>query len=168
MKIDKWMASNCHDPVNLDTGLIEIAETDHEQNTMRVIALLSVGMPVEDGFLSCRELLEVIHWCVEGLPDGKRRLAQLLGNDCNDYQRAVYYALAGRGAIGMLTDLKRLTDVMETRYLYSVAVEQSEMAQRVPENPYTTDKADGPLGVFDPNFTMSPLWDDVIEQASEA
>jgi hypothetical protein len=161
MSLPDWFTKNCHHPIDLDDGLREVSDAIEEQHTMRAIALLSIGMDVQDGFLSCRELLETIYWCVEGVPDGKRKLSEILGNNCNDYQRAIYYALAGRGAVGVLTDLKRLTDLMETRYLASRHAYANEMSQRVPENPYLTDGPDGPVGKFDPDFKLSELWREV-------
>jgi hypothetical protein len=156
--LSDWFIKNCHHPIDLDEGLREISDGIEEAHTMRVIALLSIGMDPQDGFLSCRELLETIHWCAEGLPDGKRRLAQILGNVGNDYQRAIYYALAGRGAVATLADLKRLTDAMEVRYLVSVEAYHQELSLRIPDNPYPLDVPDGPVGQFDANFTLSELW----------
>ena len=66
----------------------------------------------------------------------------------NDYQRALYYALAGRGAIAMLSILKQLTDTLESRYLLNIAATDQGVQLRQPDNPYLTDKPDGPSGRF--------------------
>ncbi|NJM50192.1 MAG: hypothetical protein HC843_04355 [Sphingomonadales bacterium] len=82
------------DAFDLDVELRDIADNSDEFPTLRALALLSIGMPLHDGYMSCRELLEILHWCADGRPEGKERLAKLLGTDCDDYQRALYYTLA--------------------------------------------------------------------------
>jgi hypothetical protein len=141
--------------------LMQLPSWYSEQNSLRVIALLSLGLPADEAFLRSRELLETVQSSASDRPAGKRRLAALLGSQENDYQRAVYYALAGRGAIAMLSDLQRLTNVLESRYLLSIAADDRSVPITQPFNPYLTDKPDGPLGTFDPDYTLSDIWDDV-------
>lgn len=161
MQLPSWFAKYCDEPFDIDAELNEIADCDHEQNSLRVIALLSIGLPADEAFLRCRELLETVQSSASDLPAGKRRLAALLGANENDYLRAVYYALAGRGAIAMLADLQRLTNVLESRYLLSIAAHNDGVELCQPFNPYLTDKPDGPLGTFDPDYTLSDIWDDL-------
>ena len=161
MQLPNWYAAHCHEPFDVDAELKDIADSDHEQNSLRVVALLSIGLPVEEAFLRCRELLQTVQWAAGDLPAGKRRLAALLGALDNDYQRALYYALAGRGAIAMLSTLKRLTDTLESRHLLEIAAPQQGVDLRQPDNPYLTDKPDGPFGVFEAEYELSGLWDDI-------
>jgi hypothetical protein len=161
MQLPNWFTRHCDEPFDIDSELKEVADCDHEQNSLRVLALLSLGLPAEEAFLRSRELLEAVQWSASGLSAGKRRLAALLGSQENDYQRAVYYALAGRGAIAMLADLQRLTNVLESRYLLSNAAHNHSVQTTQPFNPYLTDKPDGPLGTFDPDYTLSDIWDGI-------
>jgi hypothetical protein len=161
MQLPSWFAKHCDEPFDIDTELKEIADSDHEQNSLRVLALLSIGLPADEAFLRSRELLETVQSSASGLSAGKRRLAALLGADENDYQRAVYYALAGRGAIAMLSDLQRLTNVLESRYVLSISAHKHGVELSQPFNPYLTDKPDGPLATFDPDYTLSDIWDGI-------
>ena len=79
MQLPNWYTNHCGEPFDADAELKEIADCDHEQNSLRVLALLSIGMPAEEAFLRCRELLETVQWSANDLPAGKRRLAALLG-----------------------------------------------------------------------------------------
>ena len=161
MQLPNWYFKHCDEPFDIDAEVKEIADSDHEQNSLRVIALLSIGLPAEEAFLRCRELLETVQWSASNRPAGKRRLAALLGSQESDYQRALYYALAGRGAIAMLADLLRLTNVLESRYLLRITADNHGVQITQPVNPYLTDKPDGPLGTFDPDYTLSDIWDDI-------
>ncbi len=161
MQLPNWYFKHCDEPFDIDAELKEIADSDHEQNSLRVLALLSIGLPAEEAFLRCRELLEAVQWSASNLPAGKRRLAGLLGSQESDYQRALYYALAGRGAIAMLADLLRLTNILESRYLLSITAANHGVQITQPFNPYLTDQPDGPLGTFDPDYTLSDIWDGI-------
>jgi hypothetical protein len=161
MQLPIWFSKHRDEPFDIDSELKEIADCDHEQNSLRVLALLSIGLPADEAFLRSRELLETVQSSARGLSAGKRRLAALLGANENDYQRAVYYAVAGRGAIAMLSDLQRLTNVLESRYLLSIAADDCGVQITPPFNPYLTDKPDGPLGSFDPNYMLSDIWEGI-------
>ena len=79
MQLPNWFSAHCNHPFDVDAELKDIADSDHEQNSLRVVALLSIGLPVEEAFLRCRELLETVQWAAGDHPAGKRRLAALLG-----------------------------------------------------------------------------------------
>jgi hypothetical protein len=161
MQLPNWFTRHCAEPFDIDAELKEIADSDHEQNSLRVLALLSLGLPADEAFLRTRELLETVQLSAGDIPAGKRRLAALLGANGNDYQRAIYYALAGRGAIATLADLQRLTNVLESRHLLSISAHKHDVELSQPFNPYLTGKPDGPLGTFDPDYTLSDIWDDI-------
>ena len=161
MQLPNWFAKHCYEPFDIDAELKDIADSDHEQNSLRVLALLSIGLPADEAFLHCRELLKTVQWSASNLPAGKRRLAALLGANENDFQRALYYALAGRGAVAMLADLQRLTNVLESRYLLSIAAGNHSVQITQSFNPYLTDKPDGPPGIFDPDYTQLDIWDGI-------
>src|SRR3546814_5339458 len=63
-----------------------------------MIANASLGMHLEDAYYSVRELREAVTLVHEGVAGGKRKLASLLANpDGDDFQRCIYFCLAGRG-----------------------------------------------------------------------
>ena len=52
----------------------------------------------------------------EGIPAGKGKLSEILANDgADDFQRCIYFCLAGRGVVAMLDDLEWLEDLLERR-----------------------------------------------------
>jgi hypothetical protein len=57
----------------------------------------------------------------------------------------------------MLSDLQRLTNVLESRYVLSISAHKHGVELSQPFNPYLTDKPDGPLGTFDPDYTLSDI-----------
>lgn len=50
MQLPNWFTKHCDEPFDIDIELKEIADSDHEQNSLRVIALLSIGLPAEEAF----------------------------------------------------------------------------------------------------------------------
>lgn len=145
--------------VNIDISLLEIRDNPDEQWTMRALAGHSVGMPAEDGFLAARELHEAVCWAVDGRPEGKVRLASILGNRCDDYQRALYYSVAGRGPLDMISDLGQLVKIMEARCEAAFEAVISGYGLIVAPSPYRFfDGPDGPLGRFEDDFDFSDAW----------
>ena len=63
----------------------------------RAIAALCIGVGIDDAWLSVRELREAVSLVHEGADGGRARLATILSTACDDFQRAIYYCLAGRG-----------------------------------------------------------------------
>jgi hypothetical protein len=63
--------------------------------------------------------------------------------------------------MAMLSDLQRLKNVLEGRYLLSIAAHNDGFEPGQLFNPSLTDKHAGPLGVFDPDYTLSDIWDDI-------
>jgi hypothetical protein len=124
-----------------------------------MIANASIGMDVEDAYYSVRELRQAVAWVHEGEPSGKAKLTAILANDgADDFQRCVYFCLAGRGVVAMLDDLEWLEDLLERRG--RVAGEQKRRkGSRMPlTNPYVGDSPDGPMVKLDADFEQGPSW----------
>ena len=51
----------------------------------------------------------------EGGPKAKAKLVQVLSCQCDDFQRCLYYAVAGRGITLVLDDLEGLVDLLAPR-----------------------------------------------------
>jgi len=88
------------DQFDLDIALRDAACDPDLRPQQRVVANLCLGMGIDDAYLSVRELAQAVDWAHHGVPEGRAKLAAILSNACDDFQRAVYYALAGRGIVG--------------------------------------------------------------------
>ncbi|RSU72117.1 hypothetical protein BRX37_20120 [Sphingomonas sp. S-NIH.Pt3_0716] len=144
---------------DLDIALRDAALDELNRPTRRMIANAAIGMDVEDAYYSVRELREAVSWVHEGVPAAKAKLSAILASDgSDDFQRCVYFCLAGRGVVAMLDDLEWLEDLLERRG--RVAGEQKRLGEtRMPlTNPYVADAPDGPLISFDSTFEQGPSW----------
>lgn len=144
---------------DLDITLRDAALDPEVRPTRRMIANAAIGMHVEDAYFSARELREAIEWVHEGVPGGKAKLASILANTGgDDYQRCLYFCLAGRGVVGMLDDLMWLEDLLERRG--RVAGENHRLKVRAMPlvSPYVADAPDGPLVEMSADFPQGPSW----------
>lgn len=147
------------DRFDFDITLRDAALDAENRPTRRMIANASLGIDVEDAYYSVRELREAVSWVHEGEPSGKAKLAGILANDgADDFQRCIYFCLAGRGVVAMLDDLEWLEDLLERRG--RVAGEQKRLkGSRMPlVNPYVADAPDGPMVKLDVDFEQGPSW----------
>lgn len=147
------------DRFDFDITLRDAALDVENRPTRRMIANASIGMDVEDAYYSVRELREAVSWVHEGEASGKAKLAGILANDgADDFQRCIYFCLAGRGVVAMLDDLEWLEDLLERRG--RVAGEQKRLkGSRMPlANPYVADAPDGPMIRLDGDFVQGPSW----------
>lgn len=143
---------------DLDVNLRDAALDEHNRPTRRAIANIAIGMDVEDAYYSARELREAVEWVHEGFTGGKKKLTVILANRCDDFQRALYYALAGRGVIEMLDDLLWLEGLLEARGRVAAAARRAKVALMPLVEPYVAKQADGPVAASDPDFEQGPSW----------
>ena len=143
---------------DLDVTLRDAALDAANRSTRRMIANAAIGMDTEDAYYAARELREAVEWVHEGIEDGKRKLAAILGNDCDDYQRCLYYGLAGRGVVGMLDDLMWLEDILEARGRVAGALRAKRLRAAPLVDPYVARAPDGPVGRFSDDFQEGPSW----------
>ncbi len=148
-----------HDRFDLDITLRDAGLDAENRPTRRMIANAAIGMDVEDAYYSVRELREAVAWTHEGDVAGKRKLMEILANDgADDFQRCIYFCLAGRGVVDMLDDLEWLEDLLERRGRVAGEVRRMK-ARRMPlTNPYVADAPDGPLVKLDGDFEQGPSW----------
>ena len=128
---------------DLDITLRDAALDADNRPTRRMIANAAIGIDVEDAYYSVREL----------------KLAAILANDgADDFQRCIYFCLAGRGVVAMLDDLEWLEDLLERRG--RVAGEQKRMKTTLMPlmKPYVADTPDGPMVKLDGEFEQGPSW----------
>ena len=148
-----------HEHFDLDVTLRDASLDRHIRPTQRMIAGASLGMEVEDAYYSVRELREAVQWVHEGEIAGKARLAAILSNDgTDDYQRCIYYCLAGRGIVNMLDDLMWLEDLLERRGRVAGKLVRAKVRAMPLLDPYVSKEPDGPLGRIDAGFRQGPSW----------
>ncbi|MGV2528150.1 UNVERIFIED_CONTAM: hypothetical protein FOS11_36170, partial [Bacillus thuringiensis] len=127
--------------------------------TRRMIANASIGMHVEDAYYSVRELREAVAWVHEGIPAGKQKLSGILANDgADDFQRCIYFCLAGRGVVAMLDDLMWLEELLEARGGVAGSSHRRKIRARPLVSPYVADEPDGPVVASTENFRQGRSW----------
>lgn len=106
-----------------------------------------------------RELREAVLAIHEGDLAGKSWLAAILSNDgTDDFQRCIYFALAGRGVVSMLDDLKWLEDLLERRGRVAGQMMQARVRVMPLLDPYVSKEPDGPVGTVHGDFRQGPSW----------
>ena len=144
--------------LDLDLGLAEIRDCFDEHWTLRALAGASVGVDPEDAFAGASELSEAVNGLMAGFAGAKPALATILGGRGNDYQRCLWYILAGRDPLGTAVDLGRLVELLERRCALAREAAVAGTGVAVAQDPYVTDEVDGPLGVFSAEFKLGRQW----------
>ncbi len=150
--------SNWTRDLDLDLGLIEIRDCPDEHWTLRALAGASVGVDPEDALSAAAELSKAVNGLMAGFGHAKVALATILGGRGNDYQRCLWYALAGRDPLGTAVDLGRLVELLDRRRSLAREAATAGTGVTVAHDPYVTDVVDGPLGVFSAAFTLGRQW----------
>ncbi|WP_337847820.1 hypothetical protein [Sphingomonas sp.] len=147
------------DHFDLDVTLRDAAIDEQNRPTRRMIANAAIGMHVEDAFYSVREVREAVSWIHEGEPGGKRKLASILSNpNGDDFQRCIYFCLAGRGVVDMLDDLMWLEDLLEARGRIAGDIYRRKIRARPLVPPYVADEPDGPVVAAAEDFRQGRSW----------
>lgn len=146
-------------PFDLDVTLRDAAVDEQNRPTRRMIANAAIGMHVEDAYFSVRELREAVSWIHEGEHGGKRKLASILSNPAgDDFQRCIYFCLAGRGIVEMIDDLMWLEELLEARGRVAGAMHRKKVRARPLVSPYVADEADGPVVSSTDDFQQGRSW----------
>lgn len=151
-----------HD-LNIDLGLIEVRDDPDACWERRALAGASVGTDPGITLAEAYMLACTIDRIVAGDPDGKRELAEILGDARNDYQRCLWYTLAGRHPFAIATDVRWLTGLLRARDAQWMAARKAGRTVTKEPSPYVTDAADGPVGVFGRDFVLGPQWQGIVE-----
>ena len=145
-------------PFDLDLAL-EDASTDRAvAPARRAIAALSIRCPVEDTYYSVREISDAVGEVHAGEPGGKAKLARLLANACDDYQRCIYYALAGRRVVAMLDELEWLEALLHARGRVARQAGAARVRLLDPLPPYVAAEPDGPVPSGEPALALGASW----------
>ena len=97
---------------------IELRDASCDLNVLparRAIAALCIGVGVDDAYFSVRELREAVSLVHENAPGGRAKLASILSTSCDDFQRAIYFCLAGRGVVEMADAMDWLLAMLKAR-----------------------------------------------------
>ncbi len=141
-----------------DIVLRDASVDPHNRPTRRMIAGAAIGVEVDDAYYSTRELREAVSWVHEGDRRGKVRLKRLLANACDDFQRCLYYSLAGRGIVQMLEDLEWLEEILEARGRLAGQVRRAKGRCMPLISPYVSSEPDGILPAAEGDFRQGPSW----------
>jgi len=147
------------EPFDLDVTLRDAALDELNRPTRRMIANAAIGMHIEDAYYSVRELREAVAWVHEGEIGGKRRLAAILSNsEGDDFQRCLYFCLAGRGVVEMIDDLMWLEELLEARGRIAGQMHRRRVRTFPHVSPYVADEPDGPIVAAREDFTQGRSW----------
>jgi hypothetical protein len=159
MTMERWL-----DGIDVDLTLIETRDDPDEPWTRRALAGASVGVDPMDAYEGAQELVEAVGLMVGGNPDGKASLARILGKGGNDYQRSLWYAVAGRGALSVAADLHWLMAVLASRAEVWLGRKGWDLPVNKQPDPYVTDRPEGPVGRFRSSFELGAHWDGIADK----
>lgn len=149
--------------LDIDLGLIEVRDDVDAPWERRALAGASVGMDPEEALIQAHELASAIDLMVAGNPLGKPALAGILGDPGNDYQRCLWYTVAGRHPLAIASEVRHLVDLLRTREeQWREAGRTGRSAVKAP-SPYMNDEADGPLGEYPKDFELGAQWQGIAE-----
>src|SRR3546814_6975449 len=97
-------------------------------------------------------------WVHEGETGGKRKLASILSNPAgDDFQRCIYFCLAGRGIVEMLDDLMWLEELLEARGRVAGSIHRRKIRARPLVSPFVADAPDGTRSEEHTSTLQSPM-----------
>ena len=146
------------DGFDLDIGLRDVSCDPETPPVRRAIAALCIGVGIDDAWLSVRELREAVSLVHEGAEGSKARLAAILSNPCDDFQRAIYYCLAGRGIVEMAEAMDWLIGLLKSRGRTAAWLSRSRLRRKDLVSPYVAEAPDGPLVSPDADFALGRSW----------
>ena len=88
---DLWLEG-----IDVDAALYDIRDDDTQAWEVRALAGASIGIDPIAGLRAVIELSTAMERIVRGENDGKAQLASILGRAGDDYQRCLWYTVAGR------------------------------------------------------------------------
>jgi hypothetical protein len=94
----------------------------------------------------------------ENAAGGRAKLAAILSNSCDDFQRAIYYCLAGRGVVEMAEAMDWLLALLKARGRTAAWLSRSRVRRKDLISPYVSEAPDGPLVSANPDFELGQSW----------
>ena len=146
------------DHFDLDIGLRDASCDENLPPVRRAIAALCIGVGVDDAYLSVRELREAVSLVHENAPGGRAKLAGILSTQCDDFQRAIYYCLAGRGVVEMAEAMDWLLTILKARGRTAAWISRMRVRRKDLVSPYVSEAPDGPVVSASPDFELGQSW----------
>lgn len=143
---------------DLDVTLRDASLDEQNRPTRRMIANACIGIEAFEAYYSIRELSEALEAVHEGRSRAKARLVRILATRCDDFQRCIYYCLAGRGVVQMLDDLDWLLNLLEARSVISADLFRTGDYPIPIPSPYVAAEPDGPVVSSDESFEEGASW----------
>lgn len=156
-KYRRWL-----EPFDPDLHLKEVRDDPDQSWTRRALAGASIGTPPAEGFQKCDELLNAILMICGRVEAGRASLAEILSAQGDDYQRCLWFTLAGRDPWSYYFDLQWLVAAMQKRLVLATEAQAKGYKIVAMRPPYAIAQPDGPQGIFSPEFSLSLLWEGFI------
>lgn len=150
---DVWLEG-----IDVDAALLDIRDDDSQSWDLRALAGASVGIDPIGGFRSVLELHDAVELIVRGEVEGKKRLARILGRTGDDYQRCLWFTVAGRDPLSVATGFNELEKLMAARATMWLEASRRGLDPTKLDNPYWTTRPEGPRGLFGDDFALGEHW----------
>lgn len=158
MDTNTWLAG-----VNIDVGLTEVRDNEDLHWETRALAGASVGVDPVAGLQAVIELEIALTAVLRGDPLGKSALARILSAPGQDYQRALWFNLAGRHPLTVASALTELLKLMTVRTEMWLSAQRLGLEPTKEDEPYFTDRQEGPRGIYSPAFALGNHWRDIAQ-----
>ena len=155
------------DAINVDTALIDAAEHEFTHPVLKVFLLLSIGTDPEAAYDAAEELASALNQLARDETVAKHRLAQILGRPGRDYQRALFYSVAGRGIYSNAAQLNALVPLLQARRDVWASMTQAGRPVSTQGQSYLAPAGEGPQGTFNPDFELSQIDRDWLDSWKE-
>lgn len=144
--------------IDVDAALLDVRDDDSQSWDLRALAGASVGIDPIGGFRAVLELHDAVERIVRGEAEGKKRLARILGRTDDDYQRCLWFTVAGRDPLSVATCFDELEKLMAARAATWVEASRRGLVPAKSNNPYWTTRPEGPRARFDEQFELGEHW----------
>lgn len=150
---DLWLEG-----IDVDAALYDIRDDDTQAWEVRALAGASIGIDPIAGLRAVIELSTAMERIVRGENDGKAQLASILGRAGDDYQRCLWYTVAGRDPLAVATLFGELEKLMAARAMLWVEADDRGLTPAKADNPYWTTRPEGPPATFSDRFELGEHW----------
>ena len=113
---------------------------------------------MDDAYFSVRELREAVSLVHENAAGGRGKLAAILSNSCDDFQRAIYFCLAGRGVVERADPMDWLLAMLKARRRTAAWLSRSRVRRKDLVSPYVAEAPDGPVVSASADFELGQSW----------
>ena len=152
MTIDDFM-----DDIDLDSALEDLAQDCRATTVLRMMALLSIGTDPYKAWAAAAELAAAIGELDRSEAAAKQKIAAILARRGWDYQRGLFYIMAGRGLYANGSELSRLLRLLEARRRILDYALAGGHCPKPTVLAYRDKGGEGPRGTYDAAFDLSDV-----------